>query len=202
MKTEAMQTAAMKTAEMKAVESKIAEAIKADKGAGTKARRSANKSRRSERELKKHLRYMMPEITLALIREPGEVALPIECPEDIEKYVKPMKFYSEEHFVAFHLNARHEVTSYNMVSKGSVSASLVHPREVFKAALLANTYAVIVAHNHPGGSRTPSKEDLETTEQLVKGGKLLGVTVIDHIIVTVNGISSIRESHPELWRER
>lgn len=155
----------------------------------------------SARALKRHLKYMMPEIKLALIKEPGQAAaLPIQSPDDLERYVTPMKYYSEEHFVAFHLSARHEVTSYNMVSKGSVSASLVHPREVFKAALLANTYAIIVAHNHPGGSLTASREDLETTEQLIKAGKLLGVSVIDHVIVTVNGISSIRESHPELWR--
>lgn len=192
MKTATMQTAAMQTAEMKAVERKIATTIKQ---AGRKT------DGMSAKELKKHLKYMMPEIKLALIREPGE-AFPIQCPEDIEKFVTPLKFYSEEHFVAFHLNARHEVTSYNIVSKGTVSSSLVHPREVFKAALLANTYAVIVAHNHPGGSRSPSREDIETTEQLIKAGRLLGVTVVDHVIVSVNGISSIRESHPELWTEK
>ena len=135
-----------------------------------------------------------------MIKEPGQAtALPIQGPDDLERYVTPMKFYSEEYFVAFHLNARHEVTSYNMVSKGSVSASLVHPREVFKAALLANTYAMIVAHNHPAGSPTPSREDLETTAQLIKAGKLLGVTVVDHVIVTAGGIRSIRQSHPDLW---
>jgi len=194
MQTAAMQTAAMQAAEMKPVERKIAATMKAAGRAGGKS------GAISARELKKHLKYMMPEIKLALIKEPGEVALPVQCPEDIERFVTPMKFYSEEYFVAFHLNARHEVTSYNLVSKGSVSASLVHPREVFKAALLANTYAMIVAHNHPAGSKTASKEDLETTDQLIKAGKLLGVTVIDHIIVTMSGISSIREVHPELWR--
>lgn len=193
-----MKTVAMRTAEINAVESKIAATMKA--ASKTAVKQSGKAGAISARELKKHLKYMMPEIKLALIKEPGEVALPVQCPEDIERFVTPMKFYSEEYFVAFHLNARHEVTSYNLVSKGSVSASLVHPREVFKAALLANTYAMIVAHNHPAGSKTASKEDLETTDQLIKAGKLLGVTVIDHIIVTVNGISSIRELHPELWR--
>jgi DNA repair protein RadC len=76
---------------------------------------------------------------------------------------------------------------------------LVHPREVFKAALLANSHSLIVAHNHPAGSLTPSLEDIETTEVLIKAGKLLGVPVADHIIVSSNGIQSLRELRPGLW---
>lgn len=151
------------------------------------------------RKLVKHLQYMVPEVRLALIREPDRKGLPVQCPEDVEKFVEPLKFYDSENFVAFHLNARHEVTGYFIVSKGTVSASLVHPREVFKAAILANAYAIIVAHNHPGGSLTPSREDLETTEQLIKAGKLLGIAVVDHVIVSVSGIYSIREHRPDCW---
>lgn len=159
----------------------------------TKARKSGVK------RLAKHLQYMVPEVRLALIREPERKALPVQCPEDVEKFVEPLKFYDAEHFVAFHLNARHEVTGYFIVSKGTVSASLVHPREVFKAAILANSYAILVAHNHPGGSMSPSREDLETTEQLIKAGKLLGISVVDHVIVSVSGVYSIRENYPEYW---
>ena len=152
------------------------------------------------RKLAKHLKYMIPQVRLALIREPETKALPVNCPEDMEKFMEPLKFYSEEHFVAFHLNARNEVNGYHLVSHGSLSASLVHPREVFKAAILANAYAVIVAHNHPGGSLLPSREDLETTEQLIAAGKLLGVTVLDHVIVAVSGTYSIREHHSLFWK--
>lgn len=152
------------------------------------------------RKLARHLKYMIPQVRLALIREPQTKAAPIYCPEDIERFAEPLKFYSEEHFISFFLNARNEVTGYFIVSKGTVSASLVHPREVFKAAILANAYAIIVAHNHPGGSITPSKEDLDTTEQLIAAGKLLGVTVVDHVIVTVSGIYSIREHHSHFWK--
>ena len=88
---------------------------------------------------------------------------------------------------------------YQIVSRGTVSASLVHPREVFKAALLANSYALIVAHNHPAGSLTPSQEDIQTTETLIKAGNLLGVQIVDHIIVSSNGIQSLRELRPSLW---
>lgn len=155
--------------------------------------------KRGVRKLANHLKYMVPEIRLALIREPGAKGLPVQCPEDVEKFVEPLRFYDTEHFVAFHLNARHEVTAYCIISKGTVSASLVHPREVFKAAVMSNAYAILVAHNHPGGSLTPSREDLETTEQLVKAGKLMGIPVLDHVIVAAGGIYSIRENRPDLW---
>ncbi|HEY9683267.1 MAG TPA: JAB domain-containing protein [Drouetiella sp.] len=151
-------------------------------------------------ELHEHLKYIVPEIRLVLIKEPAaEEPAFIRCPEDIEKFVQPMKFYPEEHFVSFHLNARHAVTGHQIVSRGTLSASLVHPREVFKAAILGNSHSIIVAHNHPGGSTEPSTDDLDTTEQLIKGGKLLGISVLDHIIVSSKGLNSLRETHPELW---
>ncbi len=174
--------------------------IAATEAAEPKANVSVKARKGGVRKLAKHLQYMVPEVRLALIREPERKAPPIQCPEDVEKFVEPLKFYDAEHFVAFHLNARHEVTGYFIVSKGTVSASLVHPREVFKAAILANSYAILVAHNHPGGSLSPSAEDLETTEQLVKAGRLLGVSVVDHVIVAAGGIYSIRENRPDLWR--
>ncbi len=151
------------------------------------------------RKLKKHLKYIVPEIRLALIKEPGGKPLPIGSPEDLEKFVEPLRHYDSEHFVAFHLDARNQVTNFQTVSIGTLSASLVHPREVFKAAILANSHAIIVAHNHPGGSLTPSSEDLDTTETLIKAGDLMGVKVIDHIIVSSNGLYSLRENRPHLW---
>jgi DNA repair protein RadC len=153
----------------------------------------------NSKTLKKHLKYIVPQIRLALIKEPGANPLPINFPDDIEKFVDPLRHYSEEYFVAFHLSARNEICNYQIVSHGSLSASLVHPREVFKCALIANSHAIIVAHNHPGGSLTPSKEDLETTETLIKAGALLCVNVIDHIIVSSNGLYSLRENRPQLW---
>jgi len=151
------------------------------------------------RTLKKHLKYIVPEMRLAMIKEPGPNPLPIGSPDDLEKFVEPLKHYAEEFFVCFHLTARNEVCNYQVISHGSLSASLVHPREVFKGALIANSHAIIVAHNHPGGSLTPSKEDLETTETLIKAGDLMGVKVIDHIIVSSNGLYSLRENRPHLW---
>jgi DNA repair protein RadC len=153
----------------------------------------------NSRTLKKHLRYIVPQIRLALIKEPGMKPYPIYTPEDLDRFVEPLKHYSEEHFVAFHLDAKNQVIGYHIVSHGTVTASPVHPREVFKAALLDNSHAIIVAHNHPAGSLQPSDEDLSVTQTLIKAGELLGVKVLDHIIVSSNGTGSLRESHGYLW---
>jgi len=155
--------------------------------------------RMNTRTLKKHLKYIVPEMRLALIKEPGANPLPVNAPDDLEKFVEPLRHYSEEYFLAFHLTARNEICNYQIISHGSLSASLVHPREVFKGALIANSHSIIIAHNHPGGSLTPSREDLETTETLIKAGDLLGVKVIDHIIVSSNGLCSLRETHGYIW---
>lgn len=153
----------------------------------------------NSRTLKKHLKYIVPEMRLALIKEPGVKPQAITGPDDLDRFVEPLKHYDTEHFVSFHLDAKNQVIGYQIVSRGTLTASLVHPREVFKAAILANSNALIVAHNHPAGSLTPSPEDIEVTETLIKAGDLLGVKVIDHIIVSSNGTQSLRESHPRLW---
>lgn len=81
-----------------------------------------------------------------------------------------------------------------MISRGTLNASLVHPREVFKGALLANAYSIMLAHNHPSGNFTPSEADKQVTAKLVKAGKLLDVQVLDHIIVGDSDYFSFRES--------
>ena len=88
-----------------------------------------------------------------------------------------------EHFVTLLLNRKNAVIGITTVSVGSLTASVVSPREVFKAAILANAAAIVCAHNHPSGSPQPSPEDKALTARLVQGGKLLGIPVLDHIIV-------------------
>jgi DNA repair protein RadC len=152
-------------------------------------------------KLKKQLSYIIPQLKLVLIREDFEETESIRVPSDISKYVEPMRHLSEENFVAFHLDAKNNIIGYQVVSQGTLTASLVHPREVFKSAFLSNANSMIVAHNHPAGSLSASVEDIETTRQLLKAGKLLGVPIIDHIIVSFKGECSIREVHPYLWTE-
>jgi DNA repair protein RadC len=111
----------------------------------------------------------------------------------------------EEHFVSLHLNANNQVIGVHEVSHGTLSASLVHPREVFKAALIANSFAILVCHNHPSGSELmPSADDMVTTRQLVEAGRFMGVNVIDHLIIgpgVDHHCYSLRERHPDLWNE-
>lgn len=90
----------------------------------------------------------------------------------------------KEHFVAVYLNARHKILGISTVSIGTLSASLVHPREVFQPAILLSACALIVAHNHPSGDCSPSQEDIDATKRLSEAGKLLGITLLDHVIVT------------------
>lgn len=151
------------------------------------------------RKLRKELNYKIPQLKLALIRERQVETFQINTPSDIAEYVEPLKYMPEENFLSFHLDARNQLVGYAVVSHGTLTASLVHPREVFKGALLSNAHTLIVAHNHPAGSLAASREDLETTKQLISAGRILGVEVLDHIIVSHRGNTSIREMHPQLW---
>lgn len=92
-----------------------------------------------------------------------------------------------EHFVGMYLNSANRLISINTVSVGTLNSSLVHPREVFKLAYMVSAASVIAVHNHPSGNIEPSKEDISITKQLVEAGKILGIPLHDHIIVT-NGI--------------
>ena len=88
-----------------------------------------------------------------------------------------------EHFVVMALSTKNYVNAINTVSIGSLNATIVHPREVFKAAILANASGIIIGHFHPSGDPTPSQEDYEVTKRIVEAGKILGIDVLDHIIV-------------------
>lgn len=98
-----------------------------------------------------------------------------------------------ERFLALYLDTRHRVLAIETVSLGSLNASLVHPREVFKPAVNMSAAAVIVAHNHPSGCCRPSADDLDLTARLARVGKLLGITLVDHLVAGFEEITSIRE---------
>ena len=89
-----------------------------------------------------------------------------------------------EHFVVLHLDSAHRPISVEVVSVGSLNQSIVHPREVFKGALLANAQAIIAAHNHPSGNLDPSDADRRAFDQLTSAGELLGIKLLDFLIVS------------------
>ena len=99
-----------------------------------------------------------------------------------------------EHFVIMLFDTRHRAIGVHTVSIGSLSASIVHPREVFKVAIAANAASMILAHNHPSGDTSPSQDDLEITRRLRRCGDLIGIEVLDHLIVVGNRLhQSLRE---------
>lgn len=105
-----------------------------------------------------------------------------------------------EEFVALLVNARHRVTHAHVVSRGALDSTTVHPREVFKAAVLANAAAIVVGHNHPSGCPRPSGEDQKVAARLRDAGELLGIPLLDSLIVTPQGAfySAAEESFAQL----
>jgi DNA repair protein RadC len=129
----------------------------------------------------------------------------IEGPADLYQLLKPLlAFEDREHFYAVLLSTKNHVLGIELVSVGSLSASIVHPREVFKRAIVASAAAIIVAHNHPSGDVTPSPEDAEFTRRLARAGELLGIRLLDHIVVGESSYASLRElghlDHVHDWR--
>lgn len=118
------------------------------------------------------------------VYENTENNLCINTPSDIVRELVDIKSSAKEHFVVFLLNARNHLIKKEVVSIGTLSASLVHPREVFEPAIRHNSAAIIVAHNHPSGDPSPSDADIRITTQLIESGKIMGIEVLDHIIVT------------------
>ena len=99
----------------------------------------------------------------------------------------------KEHFLIFCLNARRQLVHHETVSVGTLSASLVHPREVFSPAIAHAAAAVVAVHNHPSGDPTPSAEDRDVTRRLQRAGELLGIPLADHVVVSESGFFSFRE---------
>ena len=118
----------------------------------------------------------------------------IKSPEDGANYVmNDMRFLSQEHFVVVYLNTKNQVIHRQTIFIGSLNASIVHPREVFKEAFRRSAASIICFHNHPSGDPQPSREDIEVTKRLVECGKLLGIEVLDHLIIGDKKYVSMKE---------
>ena len=111
----------------------------------------------------------------------------------VEILRRQLPLEDREVFVAVLIDTRNQVLGINTVSIGSLSSSIVHPREVFKAAILMGAANIILAHNHPSGDPSPSKEDIEITRRLTKAGEILGIEVLDHLILTDTGFLSLKK---------
>lgn len=120
------------------------------------------------------------------IYEVDKISSPTDVRDYIEKVFK-LSIQAEEVMVMLVLDIKNNVIGAFEVSRGSLNSSIVHPREVFKRALLLNGASIIIAHNHPSGDPAPSREDVDITRRLAEGGDILGITVLDHLIIGDNG---------------
>ena len=108
----------------------------------------------------------------------------LSCPQDVADFLMPrLRYAAKEQFVVILLNNKNKVIGTEVVSEGSLSSSIVHPREVYAPAILHHAAAIMVAHNHPSGDPKPSTEDTEVTRILARSGKVLGIPMIDHVII-------------------
>ena len=125
---------------------------------------------------------------------PDGDALPlVRGPENVYELTRDIRGLNREHFVGFYLNSRNQVLRREIISIGSLNASIVHPREVFLPAVAMSAASIILAHNHPSGDPTPSEEDLAITRRLVDAGRLLGIELLDHVVVARDAYASFKE---------
>jgi len=133
------------------------------------------------------------ELGKRLFKEKTEKEVFINAPEDIVKEVGDIKENKKENFVVLYLDARNRLIYKETVSIGTLNANLVHPREVFEPAVRNLAAQIVLAHNHPSGDPEPSEDDLEITKRLVESGKILGIEVLDHIIITKDKYLSFKD---------
>ena len=134
-------------------------------------------------------------VTIGLVKDAPETPYSITDPETAYKALDSIRHKDREHFVCLHLNARNQINAMDTISIGSLNATLVHPREVFKGAILSNAASVILAHNHPSNDTTPSREDIELTRRMVQAGDIMGIEILDHMIVTPGRFLSMKQAN-------
>lgn len=118
----------------------------------------------------------------------------VHGPEDVAHFAMPRyRFEDKEHFAIVVLNTKNHIIAMPDISIGSLTASVVHPREVFREALKYPAASVILLHNHPSGDPSPSREDIAVTQRLAKAGKILDIPVLDHVIIGDNRFVSLKE---------
>lgn len=117
----------------------------------------------------------------------------IKNPEDVFRYLQDMRNLNKEHFRGLYLDVKNKIIHDEIISIGTLDANLIHPRDVFHPAINKFSAGIILAHNHPSGDPTPSKEDIELTKRLVEIGKIMDIEILDHIIIGQNGFKSLKE---------
>ncbi len=115
----------------------------------------------------------------------------IKNAEDVFNYLTDMRTLPKEHMRGLYLNSHGRIIRDETISIGTINSNIIHPREVFHPAIASNAAALVIAHNHPSGEVTPSAEDIEITKQLAQAGKILGIALLDHVIITKDAYTSV-----------
>ncbi len=138
-------------------------------------------------------RRLLAALELGRRAQRGEGTAALSSPKHVLSYARAYASAEKEHFLAVHLSTRHVPSFLEVVSIGTLNASLVHPREVFRRAIREGSANLILVHNHPSGDPSPSADDIEITSRLVKVGELVGIEVLDHVILAGERYFSFRE---------
>ena len=132
------------------------------------------------------------EVRRMMVRETQKVnanspqAIAAEFREDFDNL-------DREHFKIIHLNTKNNIIGVETISIGSLNSSIVHPREVFKSAIIKSSASIICLHNHPSGDTKPSRDDIDITQRLIKAGEIIGIKVLDHLIIGEDNYLSMKE---------
>lgn len=118
----------------------------------------------------------------------------IKAPSQVADFVRSvMTDNSREHCVALYLDASNQIASYSLISIGGANSAPIAPREVFQRAVLVGALSIVLSHNHPSGGLEPSVQDREVTERMKEAGRIMGIQILDHVIVTDQGFRSLNE---------
>lgn len=135
------------------------------------------------------------ELSRRLVKKKAEISLHFHEPSTIAAYyMEDFRHSDQEQMVLMMLNTKNRLVGEQVISKGTVNASMISPREIFLQALHYHAVSIVLAHNHPSGDPTPSKDDLAFTERILEAGTLLGIDLLDHIIIGDRKYMSFRES--------
>ena len=126
----------------------------------------------------------------SILYQTRKISSPYDAYEMIKEQLEDL---DREQFIIACLNTKNEPTNISVVSVGSLNRAIVHPREVYKTAILSNAAAVMAFHNHPSGDTTPSEQDIQLTHRLVEAGELLGIKFLDHLVIGDGSFISLKE---------
>lgn len=145
--------------------------------------------------------YKIPVFRIRLVKEAEAEGRPVTNAQDVVTQMQDLALADREHIVCLHLNTKNRPIGRQTVSIGTLNQSVIHPREVYKGAILSNASRILLVHNHPSGDPTPSRDDDALTRRLARAGVLLGMPILDHVIVCPNGaFFSYQEGRSELLK--